>query len=70
MGGGLLQRNVNRDTQRFAFKSSAQKRDGVWYDIQKLPKDTTKASKNGKLKLVSVVTVGNSTYSNLDAPNS
>jgi nicotinamide phosphoribosyltransferase len=51
MGGGLLQK-INRDTQRFAFKSSAQKRDGVWYDIQKMPKDTTKASKKGKLKLI------------------
>ena len=51
MGGGLLQK-INRDTQRFAFKSSAQKRDGVWHDIQKQPKDTTKASKKGKLKLI------------------
>lgn len=51
MGGGLLQK-INRDTQRFAFKSSAQKRNGVWHDIQKMPKDLTKASKKGKLKLV------------------
>ena len=51
MGGGLLQK-VNRDTQRFAFKSCAQKRGGVWFDIQKQPKDTTKTSKKGKLKLV------------------
>lgn len=51
MGGGLLQK-INRDTQRFAFKSSAQKRNGVWYDIQKQPKDTTKTSKKGRLKLV------------------
>jgi nicotinamide phosphoribosyltransferase len=53
MGGGLLQK-VNRDTQRFAFKSSAQKRDGVWHDIQKQPKDTTKTSKAGRLKLVKI----------------
>jgi nicotinamide phosphoribosyltransferase len=51
MGGGLLQR-CNRDTQRFAFKSSAQKRDGVWFDVQKKPLDATKTSKAGKLLLV------------------
>lgn len=51
MGGGLLQK-VNRDTQRFAFKSSAQKRDGVWHDVYKQPRDTSKASKRGRLKLV------------------
>ena len=41
----------NRDTQRNAFKSSAQKRDGTWYDINKDPLDKTKASKRGKLAL-------------------
>lgn len=51
MGGGLLQK-VNRDTQRFAFKSSSQKRDGLWYDVFKQPRDASKASKKGKLKLV------------------
>lgn len=51
MGGGLLQK-VNRDTQRSAFKSSAQCRDGIWYDIFKKPKDELKASKKGRLKLV------------------
>jgi nicotinamide phosphoribosyltransferase len=50
MGGGLLQK-VNRDTQRFAFKSSAQCRNGQWYDIYKLPKDLSKASKRGKMGL-------------------
>lgn len=50
MGGGLLQK-LNRDTQSFAFKSSAQKRDGKWHDIYKQPKDLSKASKRGKLKL-------------------
>ena len=53
MGGGLLQK-VNRDTQRFAFKSSAQKRDGEWYDVYKSPKDQSKASKRGRLKLIQV----------------
>ena len=47
MGGGLLQK-VNRDTQRFAFKCSAQKRNGEWVDIQKNPLDKSKASKAGR----------------------
>lgn len=51
MGGGLLQK-LNRDTQRFAFKCSAQKRNGVWHDIFKNPIDKTKASKKGRLALV------------------
>jgi len=51
MGGGLLQK-INRDTMRFAFKSSAQCRNGIWYDIYKDPKDKTKASKRGRLKLI------------------
>ncbi len=50
MGGGLLQK-VHRDIQRFAFKSSAQCCKGVWHDIYKSPKDASKASKKGKLKL-------------------
>ena len=53
MGGGLLQK-VNRDTQRFAFKSSAQKRNGEWFDVWKDPIDSTKASKRGRLKLVNI----------------
>lgn len=52
MGGKLIQSNVNRDTQRFAFKSSCQKRNGVWHDIQKNPLDQSKRSKKGRLKLV------------------
>jgi len=51
MGGGLLQK-VNRDTQRFAFKCCAQKRDGVWYDIFKKPLDSSKKSKSGRMKLI------------------
>jgi nicotinamide phosphoribosyltransferase len=51
MGGGLLQK-VNRDTQRFAFKSSWQMRNGVGYDVFKDPQDASKASKKGRLKLV------------------
>lgn len=48
MGGGLLQK-VNRDTERFAFKSSAQCRDWIWYDIFKDPIDKSKSSKRGRL---------------------
>lgn len=48
MGGGLLQK-VNRDTQRFAFKSSAQKRDGAWHDVFKVTPG--KSSKKGRLQL-------------------
>ena len=51
MGGGLLQK-VDRDTQRFAFKSSAQCRDDVWHDVYKKPMDVSKVSKRGILKLV------------------
>lgn len=51
MGGGLLQRH-DRDTQRSAFKCSAQMRNGQWRDIYKDPIDSSKASKRGKLKLV------------------
>jgi nicotinamide phosphoribosyltransferase len=51
MGGGLLQKH-NRDTQKSAFKCSAQKRDGQWIDICKTPLDVTKISKKGRLKLV------------------
>lgn len=51
MGGGLLQK-MNRDTQRFAFKSSAQKRDGMWHDVFKRPLDLSKMSKKGKLSLI------------------
>ena len=51
MGGGLLQK-VNRDTQRMAFKSSAQFYDGAWHDVWKKPQDITKASKRGRLALI------------------
>jgi nicotinamide phosphoribosyltransferase len=53
MGGGLLQR-VHRDTQRKAFKCSAQCQDGIWRDIWKDPIDKSKASKRGRLDLVKV----------------
>lgn len=50
MGGGLLQK-VNRDTQRFAFKCSAQRRNRQWHDIFKDPTDGSKKSKRGRLML-------------------
>lgn len=50
-GGGRLQKH-DRDTQRNAFKCSAQKQDGQWVDIQKNPLDVTKKSKAGRLKLI------------------
>lgn len=51
MGGGLLQK-LDRDTQRFAFKSSAQKRNGEWHDVCKQPLDASKTSKKGRLALI------------------
>lgn len=53
MGGGLLQKH-NRDTQRNAFKCSAQKRDGGWYNICKKPLDISKTSKAGRLSLIKI----------------
>jgi nicotinamide phosphoribosyltransferase len=50
-GGGLLQK-INRDTQRCAFKCSAQLQNGTWVDIQKNPLDASKKSKAGKLALI------------------
>lgn len=51
MGGGLHS-SVDRDTQRNAFKCSAQLRDGTWHDIFKNPLDSSKKSKTGRFKLV------------------
>ncbi len=51
MGGGLCQK-INRDIQRFTFKSSYQERDGVGYGIFKNPIDKSKRSKKGRLKLI------------------
>lgn len=52
MGGGLLQM-VNRDTQKFAMKTSAALVDGKWIDIFKDPiGDHGKVSKKGQLALI------------------
>lgn len=51
-GGGLLQVDANRDTQRFAIKPSYGIKDGQPFNMQKTPKsDMTKKSKSGELKL-------------------
>lgn len=51
MGGALLQQ-VNRDTQRFAYKLSAINRGGEWLPVSKSPKtDPTKASKGGMFEV-------------------
>lgn len=52
MGGGL-HTSTNRDTQRNAFKCSAQLRNGEWFDIFKNPLDSSKKSKTGRFKLIS-----------------
>jgi nicotinamide phosphoribosyltransferase len=51
-GSGLIQKGIDRDVCRFAFKSSAQKRNGKWYDVYKEPLDKSKASKRGRFKVV------------------
>jgi len=53
MGGGLLQK-VDRDTERFAMKSSAQERDGQWVKVQKTPLDKSKTSLAGRLQVVNL----------------
>lgn len=56
MGGGLLQK-VNRDTQRFAYKTSAAEINDKWKGIKKQPKtDLTKGSKSGMFFLTEDLT--------------
>lgn len=54
MGGGLLQKFVNRDTHKFAFKCSwIYKEDGTEVEVFKDPiTDGGKKSKKGRLKLI------------------
>jgi len=53
MGGGLLQKFVNRDTHKFAFKCSYVEVDGEPRDVFKNPiTDKVKVSKKGRLALV------------------
>lgn len=60
MGGGLHQAGLDRDTQRSAFKSSAQQRgvDTPWLKVQKNPLDRTKKSKAGRLVLTKALESG------------
>ncbi len=52
MGGALLQQ-LNRDTQKFAFKCSAARIDGKWRPVYKDPvTDSGKHSKRGHLALI------------------
>jgi nicotinamide phosphoribosyltransferase len=52
MGGALLQQ-LNRDTQKFAFKCSAAQVNGEWRPVFKDPvTDPGKNSKHGRLSLV------------------
>jgi len=52
MGGGLLQQ-VNRDTQRFAYKLSWVERSGRLWPVRKCPiTDSAKTSKAGRLDLI------------------
>ena len=54
MGGALLQK-MDRDTNRFAFKASAIKVNDVWRMVYKNPVgDSGKMSKRGRLKLIKV----------------
>lgn len=51
-GGGLLQVDASRDSQRWAIKPSQISRGGVLADVSKTPKsDPSKSSKSGRLKL-------------------
>lgn len=53
MGGGLLQKNIDRDTFNFAFKCSSAVVNGQQVDVFKCPiTDRTKLSKKGRMSLV------------------
>ncbi len=66
MGGALLQQ-LNRDTQKFAFKCSAAKIDGQWRPVFKDPiTDPGKNSKHGRLALVQTTPGTFHTVENVD----
>jgi nicotinamide phosphoribosyltransferase len=55
-GGGLMMKDIDRDTCKFAIKASAANINGEWIGIQKDPiTDKGKKSKKGRLKLIEVV---------------
>jgi len=67
MGGALLQQ-LNRDTQKFAFKCSAAKVDGQWRPVFKDPiTDPGKNSKHGRLSLVQTTPGTFHTVENVDS---
>ena len=67
-GGGLLQK-MDRDTQRFAFKCSAIKINGVWQDVMKDPVgDASKRSKAGRFSLIKDEKLGYKTIKIGDPP--
>ncbi len=54
-GGNLHLASGNRDSQRSAFKCSAQRKIGEdWHDVYKEPADKSKASMRGRLKNVKI----------------
>lgn len=65
MGGALLQK-VDRDVQRFAFKSSYQVRNGKGKDIYKDPIDKSKSSKRGRLALIELEDGSHTTLEKVD----
>ncbi len=65
--GRDLPQRLDRDTQKFAFKCSAIKRNNTWYPVQKDPITAPqKKSKSGLLKLIRV----NSSYRTVKQENS
>jgi nicotinamide phosphoribosyltransferase len=68
MGGALLQQ-LNRDTQKFAFKCSAARIDEKWQPVFKDPiTDPGKNSKHGRLALVEAESGDFHTMENVQGP--
>lgn len=68
-GGGLLQQ-VNRDTSRFAMKTSAAQVDGEWIDVFKDPiTDKGKQSKKGRITLYQNTESGEFMTARIGEPN-
>ena len=56
-GGGLMMKDIDRDTCKFAIKASAAQIKGTWIELQKDPiTDQGKKSKKGRLKLTKSLT--------------
>ena len=67
MGGALLQQ-LNRDTQKFAFKCSAAQVNGEWRPVFKDPiTDPGKNSKHGRLALVQTTPGAYHTVENVES---